>query len=125
MASLKVTEKTKKPATKTSNDSTEQALLFKGKGERDPRKEKGIQKADGGTRNGIPHGWTGAPLPILQRHNTAHGPHPLRERVKGKTKEMLNLTKDSTLKPCGAIFTNGTVTPLIGVLIITNGRPCP
>jgi hypothetical protein len=48
----------------------------------------------------------------------ALGPHHLRERVKGKTKEKSTPTKDSTLKPYGATYTNATVTPPIGVLII-------
>jgi hypothetical protein len=43
-ASLTVTEKTKKPSTKTPNDSTEQALFFKGKGRKGSSKGKGHPK---------------------------------------------------------------------------------
>ena len=44
MASLKVTEKPKKPPTKTSDDSTDQALFNKGKGGKGSTKGKGNPK---------------------------------------------------------------------------------
>jgi hypothetical protein len=95
-----------------------QLSLLKEKGARDPQKGKATRKAGGGNPNGIPHGRIGAPPPVLLSHNTAHGPHHQRERVKERILEKLQLIRDLTLEHYGVIFTKSTVTQPIGVLII-------